>query len=395
MLSTPFILAAGSLFTLISGAPVPSLLSRRSLADVASSPLEARDIVDYIVFGGEGSVSEGWPSQDQWVSDFNTLFDMNTSIMKGSCSQWGVPNNSDQELSDMSAAIQSVASETGVDARFILAIILQESNGCVRAPTTNYGVRNPGLMQDHNGSGTCNDGSVQNPCPSSEIKQMITDGVAGTSSGDGLKQCIAESGATDVSMYYKAARIYNSGSIPPSKNLGDGVATHCYVSDVANRLLGWGAAPNLCNPNVIATITGIVGSIPKKANNNPAPSAPAPVSSAPAPPPAPTTTSAPVAPTKAPAPAPPPAAPPAAPSTPPAAPAQPSGASTSPAPGVPVYPWAQSNCAEYYTVKAGDYCYSVEQQFNLASGQLIQLNTGLDAACSNLWLGYQYCVKSA
>ena len=55
------------------------------------------------------------------------------------------------------------ADATGVDHRFILAVIMQESGGCVRAPTTNYGVRNPGLMQDHNGSGTCNEnGNVQN-----------------------------------------------------------------------------------------------------------------------------------------------------------------------------------------------------------------------------------------
>jgi hypothetical protein len=94
----------------------------------------------------------------------------------------------------MSTVIQSVASSTGIDPRFIFAIILQESNGCVRAPTTNYGVRNPGLMQSHNGAGTCNEATVSNPCPSSEITQMIEDGTAGTSSGDGLKQCLAESG---------------------------------------------------------------------------------------------------------------------------------------------------------------------------------------------------------
>ena len=47
---------------------------------------------------------------------------------------------------------------------------MQESKGCVRAPTTNNGVRNPGLMQSHNGRGTCNEGgNVKNPCPASEV----------------------------------------------------------------------------------------------------------------------------------------------------------------------------------------------------------------------------------
>ncbi len=124
--------------------------------------------------------------------------------------------------------------------------MMQESKGCVRAPTTNYGVTNPGLMQSHDGAGSCNNGAVQNPCPSSEITQMITDGATGTAAGDGLKQCMSESKATDVSEYYKAARIYNSGSVASSGNLQDGIATHCYASDVANRLTGWVKAATAC-----------------------------------------------------------------------------------------------------------------------------------------------------
>ena len=130
---------------------------------------------------------------------------------------------------------------------------MQESNGCTRVPTTNWGVWNPGLMQSHNGRGTCNDGpgSVQNPCLSIEIIQMIQDGVFGTVSGDGLKQCLTETGVSDVSMYYKAARIYNSGLIDKSGNLGAGVSTNCYVSDIANRLMGWSSGTSKCNPGTI------------------------------------------------------------------------------------------------------------------------------------------------
>jgi hypothetical protein len=184
-------------------------------------------------------------------------FAANNAIMKSSCAQFGVADNTDAEIADLSTAIQSVATSSGIDPRFILAIVMQESNGCVRAPTTNYGVRNPGLMQSHNGAGTCNDATVSSPCPSTEITQMITDGVAGTSSGDGLKQCIAESGASDVSQYYKAARIYNSGSIDSSGNLGAGIATHCYSSDIANRLIGWSSGPSACQA---ATVVGLTSS---------------------------------------------------------------------------------------------------------------------------------------
>jgi hypothetical protein len=203
MLSIPLILAAGSLPTLISGLPGPSFLSGIVETVKHSHFLQGREsATSYNVFGGDGSTTDGWPAISDWVSSFDTMFEANKGVMSSSCAQWGVADNTDDEISAMSSSIQSVASSTGIDPRFILAIIMQESNGCVRAPTTNYGVRNPGLMQSHDGAGTCNDATVSNPCPSSEITQMIQDGTAGTSSGDGLEQCIAQSGASDVSMYY-------------------------------------------------------------------------------------------------------------------------------------------------------------------------------------------------
>jgi len=89
----------------------------------------------------------------------------------------GVPDDSDDEIQSLQDAINQVAQETFVDHRFILAVVLQESNGCVRVHTTGNGVVNPGLMQSHNGPGSCNNnGWVQTPCPDSEILQMIEDG---------------------------------------------------------------------------------------------------------------------------------------------------------------------------------------------------------------------------
>jgi len=327
---------------------------------------------------------------DDWVSTFEDMFSFNMPVMTASCSQFGVPNNSEQEVQAISTAIQTVAGETGVDPRFILAIMLQESNGCVRAPTTNFGVNNPGLMQDYNGAASCNiGGSVQNPCPANTITQMIRDGVAGTS-GPGLVQNLAQAGCSDVSKFYKAARIYNSGSIPASGDLGAPGATPCYASDIANRLSGWVLSQNTC------TLGGRVaapGGTPVKETTGTVTSAPAPAST-----PSQSTAPAPSAPaSSAPAqeasPAPSPSVPaqPANPA-PTNAPPQPSGGTSSPtaslAPGV------TSNCSKYYTVQSGDTCNSVAQMFGTSFTELQALNTGLDSGCSNLWLGYAYCVAA-
>ena len=68
----------------------------------------------------------------------------------------------------------------------------------------------------------------------------------GTDSGDGLANCLNEAGTSDAQAFYRAARIYNSGSIDSSGDLGAGIATHCYSSDIANRLTGWVTASSSC-----------------------------------------------------------------------------------------------------------------------------------------------------
>lgn len=169
--------------------------------------------------------------------------------MLQSCeNNWDVPNDTADEIANLKSAILSVAAAQSVDPRFVLAIVMQESNGCVRVITTAWSVANPGLMQSHAGNGTCNSGGVvQTPCPKAEIVQMIEDGTAGTSSGDGLVQCLAETGVSDVSKYYRAARIYNGGVSGYNKDdLGSGCCTLCYSSDVANRLTGWSTGTSGC-----------------------------------------------------------------------------------------------------------------------------------------------------
>ena len=200
--------------------------------------------------------------------------------MKISCQQWGVPDDSDQEIAEMKASILSVSSGTGIDARFILAIIMQESTGCVRVITTAYSHANPGLMQSFNGTdtqalqpqirgqiilltpstgtGSCNTNNapsnipgggsasgVQTPCPASEIKQMILDGTNGTIWGPGLKQDMVQAAvnaADPAQAYYRTARIYNGGTFV-ADDLSQPCCTSSYASDVANRLMGWVHAP--------------------------------------------------------------------------------------------------------------------------------------------------------
>lgn len=179
---------------------------------------------------------------------------MNIPIMKQGCQNaFQQADDSDDEIANIKKAIEDQSSSTGVDKAFILAIMMQESNGCVRAPTTSYSVTNPGLFQSHNGAGSCNKGQVQNPCPSSEIDQMVQDGVSGTTDGPGLKQLLDTCQGTDAQAYYETSRKYNSGSIASSGNLGQGVATHCYASDIANRLQGWTQGVTGCDPNTVGS----------------------------------------------------------------------------------------------------------------------------------------------
>lgn len=201
----------------------------------------------YNFYSGDGSTGAGWPAADTWVS-FADMFEANKPVMKISCSSiFQLEDNTDEEISAIRESINSVAESTKVDHRFILAVIMQESKGCVRVETTNYGVNNPGLMQDHDGTASCNPaGTPVKPCPDETIAMMISEGTGGTAKGDGLAQVINKAGGDDVSAFYKAARMYNSGSIDASGDLGKGIATHCYASDVANRLTGWVQAETAC-----------------------------------------------------------------------------------------------------------------------------------------------------
>lgn len=229
---------------------VLALATLAGLVAAAPARLQVRAVADvYNNYRGDGTVGAGWPDMSVWGS-FDELWNANLPLMQQSCgwNGWGADNSGD-EINNIRDAISEVSSAQGVDNRFVLAIMMQESKGCVRVPTTANGVTNPGLMQSHNGSGSC---AGVNPCSRDQIFQMINDGVAGTAFGDGLRQTLATTsghyGGVQSAAYYAAARLYNSGSVDYT-NLGNGfTSVACYADDVANRLTGWTLAGSVCSP---------------------------------------------------------------------------------------------------------------------------------------------------
>lgn len=183
-----------------------------------------------------------YPAQSTWPS-FASLWSLHVSaittansavsaIDTGSVSGGG-GGSTTQILHDK---ILLVASDTSVDARLVLATILQESGGMLDAPCTGTG--NCGLMQGPPGSASYDGGSDA----AASIEQMIRDGVQGTpgtwpSGGPGLEYWLDVYGGEP----WKALRAYNTGSVPDGSDLSvtNGVGTESYVVDVANRLVGW------------------------------------------------------------------------------------------------------------------------------------------------------------
>lgn len=135
----------------------------------------------YTMYNGNGSIASGWPSEISWIS-YNDMWTASRQTIARSCDTlYEAPNMSDREIQDLYDSIKVVARETRVDHRFILAAIMQETKGCVRAKTSvspDGTVVNPGLLQSFRGTHTCNDkdGKVSTPCPRDQIEGMVRDG---------------------------------------------------------------------------------------------------------------------------------------------------------------------------------------------------------------------------
>lgn len=284
--------------------PVPQgTLSPESVSSVTSSSLIKPTIGAYVTYSGSVSDAQPpYPPMSSWIL-FDQLWTMNSVNIGTTCdfASGAIPPNTASESASLKSAILAVSSETGVNPSFILAEILQESNGCVRVPTTSSfeGISNPGLMQSFRGRASCNrSGRMQQPCPYFLIKAMIEEGIKGnrhvgivpallavakqadmqwppagsadanatidappqiqrvgdyaqvptkegTDPGSGVSDAMQ---LDEAMLYYQAARIYNSGSLPADGDLSAPTAsTRCYVSDVVNRLLGWTGAGGSCS----------------------------------------------------------------------------------------------------------------------------------------------------
>ena len=176
-----------------------------------------------------GQVSQ-YPPLSRWLS-FTKMWSLNAPIILSK------NNGNQQYVNDIYSAITSVSVAAKVDARLILAIVMQESTGQADVPCTGNG--NCGIMQGPIGTQQLNPADAVH-----SIKQMVLDGVQGTSQAPGYAQYMG-TGLTWVNNLfpgnpYAAARAYNSGNIDPSGNLDTMVwGTKSYSNDIGNRLLGW------------------------------------------------------------------------------------------------------------------------------------------------------------
>ncbi|GAB1211057.1 hypothetical protein ATERTT37_000169 [Aspergillus terreus] len=65
---------------------------------------------------------------------------------------------------------------------------------------------------------------------------------------------------------------------------------------------------------------------------------------------------------------------------------------TDPSSPTPKLPGIVDNCKSFHLIESGDSCWSIYTEAGITLEQLREWNTQLDAACSNLWLGYYVCI---
>jgi len=91
----------------------------------------------YRMYTGAGTAAAGWPQISSWAS-FDAIWSANLNTLQNGCmNAWSVPNNSPAEIAALKSAIIKYAGLSGLDQRFILAIVMQESLGCVRVVCLN------------------------------------------------------------------------------------------------------------------------------------------------------------------------------------------------------------------------------------------------------------------
>ncbi|KAL4877047.1 hypothetical protein BJY04DRAFT_231176 [Aspergillus karnatakaensis] len=60
----------------------------------------------------------------------------------------------------------------------------------------------------------------------------------------------------------------------------------------------------------------------------------------------------------------------------------------------PQMPGIISSCKEFYEVQSGDSCWAINEQAGITLAQFREWNKEINAACTNLWVGYYVCVAA-
>ncbi|KAJ4357409.1 uncharacterized protein N0V89_001984 [Didymosphaeria variabile] len=186
------------------------------------------------VYSCAGPKAKDFPGKDDWLT-FDQIWEINEAVIETA--------NGGNDYNDyLQTAIKEVAFDSKVDARLILAIIMQESSGNVSIHCTEGTAC--GLMQ-HRGSARFDPSS-----PRTSIKAMIEDGTYGTPSVPGFLSyfnCDASSPSelTWINTQlingnpYAAAYVYNTGHIDNEDLSTDRGKSNYYAHDVLSRLQGW------------------------------------------------------------------------------------------------------------------------------------------------------------
>ena len=166
------------------------------------------------------------------------MWDINSGIMKTACSDMDVgENNTDEMMADMLNWVIKGSDTEDIDRRVTTALIMQYSRGCVHV-SPGFNNTRFGITQAPNSSDSC---AGSEDCSDTTIQSMVFDGVEGL-----LHDLSIFDGDFDQETYV-SFRIYDSGQVN-QQDLSDtfGVGDACFVSDMANRLMGWTGTTSNC-----------------------------------------------------------------------------------------------------------------------------------------------------
>ncbi|EME87912.1 uncharacterized protein MYCFIDRAFT_209650 [Pseudocercospora fijiensis CIRAD86] len=177
---------------------------------------------------------ESYPPPKLWLS-FSELWNINRERILTS-------NGGNTYLQHhIQQAILKVSTESNIDARLILGLVMGESRGKASSPCVGGNVSRCGMLHALNGS------SLDESESSHSVERMVREGISG-SPEHGLGYAQLVQGKPPVANVtpgcpFSAARAYHSGAVREDANElerdGHDVEDAGFVNDFANRLLGW------------------------------------------------------------------------------------------------------------------------------------------------------------